>query len=54
VLLTTDGRQWRRLTFPVAADLTAVQATDARSATVTSVDGRRFRTADGGATWEGI
>ena len=54
VLLTTDGRQWRRLAFPVVADLTAVQATDARTATVTSVDGRRFRTADGGATWERI
>jgi len=52
VLLTTDGRQWRRVTFPVAADLVAVQATDARTATVTAADGRRFRTVDGGGTWE--
>jgi len=54
VLVTTDGRQWRRLTFPVAVDLAAVQATDARTAAVTSRDGRRFRTDDGGATWESL
>jgi len=52
VLITTDGRQWRRLTFPVATDLAAVQATDARNATVTAADGRRFRTTNAGATWE--
>jgi photosystem II stability/assembly factor-like uncharacterized protein len=51
VLLTTDGRRWQRLTFPVTTDLTAVQATDARRATVTTQDGRRFTTIDGGATW---
>ena len=54
VLLTTDGRQFRRLMFPVAADLAAVQAIDARSATVTAADGRRFRTIDAGATWDGL
>jgi len=54
VLLTTDGRQFRRLMFPVAADLAAVQAIDARSATVTAADGRRFRTMDAGATWDGL
>ena len=54
VLLTTDGRQWRRVAFPVTADLNDVQATDARNATVTAADGRRFRTMDGGATWEGL
>ena len=54
VLLTTDGRQWRRLMFPVATDLAAVQAIDARSATVTAAGGRRFRTQDGGTTWDGL
>ena len=52
VLLTTDGRRWQRLTFPLAVDLTAVQATDARTATVTAMDGRRFTTVDGGTTWK--
>jgi hypothetical protein len=51
VLLTTDGRRWQRVAFPEAVDLTAVQASDARSATVTTADGRTLRTTDGGATW---
>lgn len=54
VLLTIDGRQWRRIVFPVATDLAAVQATDARTATVTAADGSRFRTVDGGTTWESL
>jgi len=52
VLLTTDGRQWQRLMFPVPVDLAAIQATDARTATVTATDGRRFTTVDGGTTWK--
>jgi hypothetical protein len=51
VVLSTDGRSWRRLTFPEQIDLTAVTAIDARTATVTTADGRRFGTADGGRTW---
>jgi Putative zinc-finger len=51
VVLSTDGRVWRRLTFPEQVDLTAVTATDGRTATVTTADGRRFGTADGGGTW---
>jgi len=51
VILSTDGRAWRRLTFPEQIDLTAVTAVDARTATVTTADGRRFETADGGRTW---
>jgi Photosynthesis system II assembly factor YCF48/Putative zinc-finger len=51
VLLSTDGVRWQRVGFPERVDLTAIQATDSRDATVTTVDGRRFRTADGGRTW---
>ena len=51
VLLSTDGRSWRRIAFPEAADLASVRATDDRSATVTTSDGRAFRTTDGGQTW---
>jgi hypothetical protein len=51
VLLTTDGRSWRRVTFPEAVNLRAVTATDADNATVTTADGRVFVTADGGQTW---
>ncbi len=52
VLLTIDGTTWRRLPFPDPADLRAVVATDARTATVTTRDGRVFRTFDGGVTWQ--
>ena len=51
VLLSTDGRRWQRLAFPDGADLIAIQATDARTAIVTTADGRRFRTTDGGISW---
>jgi len=51
VLLTTDAVHWRRIAFPVAVDLTAIEATDASHATVTTGTGRRFGTSDGGATW---
>jgi hypothetical protein len=51
VLVTTDGRSWRRVAFPEPVDLTAVQAADALTASVTAADRRRFRTGDGGQTW---
>jgi hypothetical protein len=51
VLLSTDGRTWRRVPFPDMTDLMAVQAADARTATVTTADGRTFRTTDGGRSW---
>ena len=51
VMLTTDGVTWRRLTFPEATDLSAVRATDARSAVVTTADGHEYTTINGGATW---
>jgi photosystem II stability/assembly factor-like uncharacterized protein len=51
VLLSTDGRLFERVAFPEAVDLTAVSATDARTATLTSADRRRFSTADGGVSW---
>jgi hypothetical protein len=52
VLLSTDGRTWRRVAFPEMTDLSAVRATDARTASVSTADGRIFSTSDGGATWE--
>jgi hypothetical protein len=52
VLLSTDGRTWRRITFPESADLVAVRATDDKSATVTLAAGTTYSTADGGQTWQ--
>jgi len=51
VVLSTDGATWQRLAFPDASDLIAVRATDAVNATVTTADGRTFRTTDGGKSW---
>jgi len=51
VLITTDGRRWARRPFPLAAELTAVEASSARDATITTRDGRRFETVDAGLTW---
>jgi len=51
VLLTTDGQNWQVRSFPERVDLTEVRAANARSATVTTADRRKFATSDGGATW---
>ena len=51
IMVTMDGVSWERVTFPEVVELASVIASDARTATVTTVDGRRFATADGGRTW---
>ncbi|MDP1571222.1 MAG: hypothetical protein Q8L86_14610 [Vicinamibacterales bacterium] len=51
VLVTVDGRAFARTIPPVAVDLAGVEASDALNAIVTTVDGRRFRTDDGGRSW---
>jgi hypothetical protein len=51
VYLTTDGTRFMRLPFTEMVDLTSVFATDALTATVSSVDGRSWRTSDQGRTW---
>jgi Putative zinc-finger len=51
VLLSADGRSWRRRPFPETVDLRSITASDADSATVTTADGRAFVTTDGGQTW---
>jgi hypothetical protein len=51
VVLSIDGTTWQLRPFPEAVNLTAVRATDAKTATVTTSDSRQFSTTDGGATW---
>jgi hypothetical protein len=51
VLRTTDGSTWSSLGSPTSQDLTAVEAVDADRATVTTADGKRYATTDGGRTW---
>jgi hypothetical protein len=51
ILHYETARGWMRVRAPAAVDLVAVTAVDARQATVTAADGRRFSTADGGESW---
>lgn len=51
VLLTTDGKTWKTIAPPAAADFVSVSADSAASATVTASDGRQFTTSDGGKRW---
>ena len=52
VVRTTDGRLWLGTNSPTGSDLTAIKATSARAATVTSSDGHTYVTADAGQTWK--
>jgi hypothetical protein len=51
VLVTADGMVFAKVVLPVRVDVASITATDARSATVTTVDGRSFRTDDSGRNW---
>ncbi len=52
VLLSADGRTFTPVPLPDRVDLTGVQATDARTASVHAADGGTWVTADGGRSWE--
>lgn len=52
VLVSTDGRRFSQVAFPEMTDLSAVSATDERSASVSTTDGRIFNTTDAGLTWQ--
>ena len=52
VLLTTDGENWRPLSFPdQSVELSGVTAQSANDAIVIATDGRRWHTTDGGRSW---
>lgn len=57
ILRTTDGTTWTSVQPPSEADslgFSRVDAKDDLKAIVTTVDGRNFSTADGGATWKPV
>jgi photosystem II stability/assembly factor-like uncharacterized protein len=51
VLITVDGMTFAKVDLPVRVDVTSITATDARSAVVTTADGRTFQTVDSGRHW---
>jgi hypothetical protein len=54
ILRTTNGAHWKTIHPPVEADFVRVEAADALAATVTTMDGRKFATSDGGKSWSGV
>jgi hypothetical protein len=51
IMLTKDAENWKKISSPIPADFVAITARDASSATVTTADGRKFTTSDGGKHW---
>jgi photosystem II stability/assembly factor-like uncharacterized protein len=51
IFVTTDGVQFRRVPFVSSVDLSSIVAIDDQQATVVTVDGGRFYTANRGVTW---
>jgi hypothetical protein len=51
VVVFTEGRTARAVTFPEMIDLTMVRATDDQIATVTAAGGREYTTINGGLSW---
>jgi hypothetical protein len=55
ILRTIDGKTWATVQPPVVANFegfSGIEATDESSATLTTTDGRKFSTTDGGKTWD--
>ena len=51
---TADGVNWKRISPPTQSNFTTVTAQNASSATVTTADGKRFSTSNGGKTWQPV
>jgi hypothetical protein len=54
ILRTTNGAHWKMIKPPEETVFVRVEATDALTATVTTRDGRRFSTSDGGKSWNSV
>jgi hypothetical protein len=54
ILRTTNGAHWKTIRPPEETAFVRVEATDALTATVTALDGRRFSTSDGGKSWNSV
>jgi photosynthesis system II assembly factor YCF48-like protein len=52
ILMTSDGKKWKRIPSPAVVDFVEVTASDASFATVAAADGRKFSTQNGGMTWQ--
>lgn len=51
ILRTLDGDHWSRVNSPTGLDIVHVSSSGADSATVVTVNGEKYSTADGGVSW---
>jgi len=51
ILLTQDGSHWSKIPPPVPANFVSVTAKSVSSAIITTSDGQKFTTSDGGKKW---
>jgi photosystem II stability/assembly factor-like uncharacterized protein len=54
IFLTRDGTNWTKIPAPAQLDFVAITAKNGSSATVTSLDKRRFSTVNRGKTWRPV
>lgn len=54
IALTTNAKDWKRISPPVPADFVAITALNVSTATVTTADGHKFITSDGGVDWRPV
>jgi photosystem II stability/assembly factor-like uncharacterized protein len=52
ITLTKNGTDWERINPPAQADFVAVAAKNDNTATVTTVDGKKYSTTDRGKKWK--
>jgi photosystem II stability/assembly factor-like uncharacterized protein len=54
ITLTKNGTDWERVNPPVQANFVAVSAKNDNTATVTTVDGKKYSTTDRGKKWKPV
>src|SRR4029077_7917278 len=52
ILMTSDGKHWKKIPSPAVVDFVGVTAADASFATGTAADEGKFSTQNGGMTWQ--
>lgn len=52
IFMTRDSKNWTRIRPPAKLDFVGVTATDATTAVVTTSDGRKYATSNGGKKWQ--
>lgn len=54
IYMTKDSKKWKKISPPGAFDFVNVIATDASDATVTTADGHKYATRNGGKKWQQV